>query len=46
MTLTSDERLQQVLSSAMEQRGSGTMDLVSNSNVLLKTLKHGNQFQT
>lgn len=46
MTLTSDERLQQVLSSAMEQRGSGTMDLVSNSNVLLKTLKNGNQFQT
>lgn len=46
MTLTSDERLQQALSMAMEQRGSAVMDLVSDSNVLLKTLKSNNQMQT
>lgn len=46
MTLTSDERLQQALSMAMEQRGSAVMDLVSDSNVLLSTLKSKGLMQT
>lgn len=39
MALTSTEKNQEVLSLALEDRSSGYQDLVSNSNILLATLK-------
>ena len=39
MALNTNERLQEALSLAVEDRSSGYMDLVSNSNVILAVMK-------
>ncbi|MEO1189522.1 MAG: phage major capsid protein, partial [Pseudomonadota bacterium] len=46
MSLTSNERLQEVLSLALEDRSPGYADLVSNSNAILHTLKKKGMMKT
>ena len=46
MAMTTNERLQETLSLALEDRSAGYQDLVSNANVLLSTMKAGGQFKT
>lgn len=46
MALTSNERLQEAFSLALEDRSKGYADLVSNSNALLYVMKQRGQFKT
>ena len=46
MALSSNERLQEAFSLALEDRSKGYVDLVSNSNALLTLMKKNGQFKT